>query len=61
MMSSAPEAFNMDTATIRPINEGAIEKVEEKPSLAPEINASNKGTFFKMPNIIINPTTQGIM
>ena len=39
----------------------SIEKVEEKPSLAPEINASNKGTFFKMPNIIINPTTQGIM
>ena len=31
IMSSAPEAFNMETATINPISEGAIEKVEKKP------------------------------
>lgn len=60
IMSSAPEAFNMETATINPISEGAIEKVEKKPSFAPEMNVSNKGIFFKMPNIIINPIAQGI-
>ena len=60
IMSSAPEAFNMETATINPISEGAIEKVEKKPSFAPEMNVSNKGIFLKMPNIIINPTAQGI-
>ncbi len=60
IMSRAPEAFNMETATINPISEGAIEKVEKKPSFAPEMKASNKGTFFKIPNIIINPIAQGI-
>lgn len=59
IMSSAPEAFNIETATIRPTNEGAIKKVEKNPSFAPEINVSNNGTFFKKPNIMIKPTVHG--
>ncbi len=61
IMSRAPEAFSMETATIKPISEGAMEKAEERPSLAPRMNVSNSGTFFKSPNMMINPMTPGNM
>ncbi len=61
IMSKAPEAFSIETATIRPISEGAIEKVDSKPSFAPERKASNIGTFLENPNKIIKPIIHGIM
>ncbi len=61
IIAKAPEAFSMETATIKPISEGAMEKAELRPSLAPRMKVSNRGIFLKSPNIIINPMTPGKM
>lgn len=60
-ISSAPEALSIETATINPIKDGAIDTVEDKPLLAPWVNFSNKGTLFIKPKTTINKTTTGTM
>lgn len=61
MISNAPEARNIETATIRPMSDGAMETVVSSPSFAPARKLSKMGTFFKNPNRMINPMIHGIM
>ena len=58
-ISKKPDALNIDTAVIKPINEGAIENIETIPSFAPSVNASKSGTFLQNPKIIIKAMETG--
>ena len=60
-ISRAPEALSIEIATIKPINDGAIEKVEASPSFAPEMKVSKSETLLKRPKRIIKPIVHGIM
>ena len=59
--SNVPEAFNIVTAVISPIKDGAIENAEFIPSEAPFKNSSNIGTFLNRPVNIIIANTIGII
>ena len=58
-ISSAPDAFSIVTAIIRPTREGRMETVEEIPSFAPATKLSNTGTFLISPKIMIMQTVTG--
>ena len=55
--SNAPEALSIVTAIINPTKEGKIEMEDWKPSFAPAINVSNRGTRLKRPNTMMTQIT----
>lgn len=58
-ISKKPDALNIATAVIKPINEGAMENIEAIPSFAPSVNASKSGTFLQSPKTIIKAMETG--
>ena len=52
-ISKKPDALSIDTAVIKPMIEGTMEKVEWTPSFAPLMNESKTSIFLAIPNVII--------
>ena len=58
-ISNAPEAFSIETPTIKPINVGISEIVTLNPPSAPCKKVSNIGTFLYIPQVIISIKING--
>ena len=60
-ISKAPEAFTIVIEVIRAIRDGAIEKVDISPSLAPDRKVSKTCIFLKSPKATIMRIKHGTM